>query len=494
VVQIGAQLIAPLWLAWGLAELAAKSLSARFGAKLITAAVTVVGGVVLITDPLNSSTAFTKSWPVASDHYQIIPRSLLSFVAGLVVLAAVVILLVALVRLRTDDEGVNRLIAIVPAAVAAVALFGLRFNLSSSEVYPALCAICAMLTAFAGIKAAKIQVAGEEFDDEPYDEPPAYPEMERPEREQRSEMERRPRSPAAAQSGRPPWRDATGPDQGSWRDPTGGGQGTQRSTSPPWRDTVSTTQSNDKFDAAHAGQAENGDQQDFRDDDWYRLDRGNQANNANQANGGYHPNGGHPSDGGYGVNGLRRGDRKTRPDDGYEPSRDMQRDDATGRGPDAGRTGVWQPRTLGTDAALAAAPETFRPESPHGGSNGMIGDESATQRLYGLIAIYTLAEGCEEEFDALAEKVVAEVRASEPDALVYAVHSVPNAPMQRIFYEVYRDRTAYEEHKRHVYIQRFDVERGPYVLATNVIELGTQQAKLSPLPGLSQLLYRSSGG
>src|SRR5579859_4430326 len=235
-VQIGSQLIAPLWLAWGLAELAAKSASARFGAKLVTAAVTVVGGVVLVTDPLNSSTAFTKSWPAASDHYQIIPRSLLSFAAGLVVLTAVVILLAGLVRVRTDTGGASRLIAIAPAAVAAVALFGLRFSLSSSEVYPALCAICAMLTAFAGIKAAKIEAAGEQFDDEPYDEPRSYrPEPERlPELERLPEPGRRPRSPAATPPGGPPWQDAPGPDQGSWRDPTGGGQGTQRSVSPPW--------------------------------------------------------------------------------------------------------------------------------------------------------------------------------------------------------------------------------------------------------------------
>ena len=89
--------------------------------------------------------------------------------------------------------------------------------------------------------------------------------------------------------------------------------------------------------------------------------------------------------------------------------------------------------------------------------------------------------------------MVEEVRASEPDALVYAVHSVPNAAMQRIFYEVYRDQTAYEEHKRHAYIKRFDEERAPFVLATNVIELGTQQAKLSPLPGLSQLFGPPAG-
>jgi quinol monooxygenase YgiN len=120
-------------------------------------------------------------------------------------------------------------------------------------------------------------------------------------------------------------------------------------------------------------------------------------------------------------------------------------------------------------------------------------DQEATQRLYGLIAIYTLAEGATADFDALAEEVVAEVRASEPDALVYAVHSVPNAEMQRIFYEVYRDRMAYEDHKRRPHIQRFEADRGPYVLATNVIELGMQQVKLSALPGLSQLFGGPAG-
>jgi hypothetical protein len=37
------------------------------------------------------------------------------------------------------------------------------------------------------------------------------------------------------------------------------------------------------------------------------------------------------------------------------------------------------------------------------------------------------------------------------------------------------------------------VDRSPYVLATNVIELGMQQAKLSALPGLPQLFGRPPG-
>ena len=53
--------------------------------------------------------------------------------------------------------------------------------------------------------------------------------------------------------------------------------------------------------------------------------------------------------------------------------------------------------------------------------------------------------------------------------------------MQRILYEVYRDRAAHAEHCE-AYVLRFEVDQRPYVLATNVIELGLQQAKVSPLP------------
>jgi quinol monooxygenase YgiN len=79
--------------------------------------------------------------------------------------------------------------------------------------------------------------------------------------------------------------------------------------------------------------------------------------------------------------------------------------------------------------------------------------------------------------------VVEKVKALEPDTLAYIVHGVPSAPMQRILYEVYRDEAAFEEHGRQPYIQEFEEERKPYILATNVIELGVRQAKLSPLGG-----------
>jgi hypothetical protein len=73
---------------------------------------------------------------------------------------------------------------------------------------------------------------------------------------------------------------------------------------------------------------------------------------------------------------------------------------------------------------------------------------------------------------------------------VYVIHLVPNAPMQRIFYEIYRERAAFDSHESQPYMQRFVAERRSCVLATNVIELRLKYAKVAPLanpqpPGLA---------
>ena len=65
---------------------------------------------------------------------------------------------------------------------------------------------------------------------------------------------------------------------------------------------------------------------------------------------------------------------------------------------------------------------------------------------------------------------------------MYVIHLVPNAPMQRIFYEIYRDRAAFDSHESRPYMQRFVAVRRSCVLATNVIELRLKYAKVAPLP------------
>ena len=101
--------------------------------------------------------------------------------------------------------------------------------------------------------------------------------------------------------------------------------------------------------------------------------------------------------------------------------------------------------------------------------------------LYGFISIFTLADDQGPNFDRLTQQMLAHVRENEPDTLIYVAHTVPNAPLQRIFYEVYRNRAAYDEHGRQPHVQRFRAERANCVLATNVIELKLEAAKITPV-------------
>jgi quinol monooxygenase YgiN len=108
---------------------------------------------------------------------------------------------------------------------------------------------------------------------------------------------------------------------------------------------------------------------------------------------------------------------------------------------------------------------------------------SAAARPYGRILIFTLLDDRVTEFDRLAEQTAEEVRIGEPGTLVYVIHLVPNAPLQRIFYEIYRDRAAFDRHESQPYMKRFVAHRRSCVLATNVIELRLKYAKVAPLPG-----------
>ena len=130
----------------------------------------------------------------------------------------------------------------------------------------------------------------------------------------------------------------------------------------------------------------------------------------------------------------------------------------------------------GADAAALAGAELGRQAGPGGSA------AATPARPYGRILIFTLLDDRVADFDRLAEQAAEEVRIGEPDTLVYVIHLVPNAPMQRIFYEIYRDRAAFDSHEAQPYMQRFVAERRSCVLATNVIELRLKYAKVAPLP------------
>jgi quinol monooxygenase YgiN len=131
----------------------------------------------------------------------------------------------------------------------------------------------------------------------------------------------------------------------------------------------------------------------------------------------------------------------------------------------------------GREAGPGHAPE-FTPID-----SGEIDDDSSpgTPRPYGRLSIYTLHEDKTREFDRLAERAAEGVRASEPDTLVYVIHIVPKAPMQRIIYEIYRDRGAFQSHERQPHIRQFAADRVSCVLATNIIDLRLKYAKVAAL-------------
>jgi len=129
-----------------------------------------------------------------------------------------------------------------------------------------------------------------------------------------------------------------------------------------------------------------------------------------------------------------------------------------------------------------------RPQAQSQGPPGAGGPAAAPARPYGRIQIFTLLDDRVADFDRLAEELAERVSAGEPDTLVYVIHLVPNAPMQRIIYEVYRDRAAFDSHESQPYVQRFAAERRSLVLATNVIELRLKYAKVAPFPAPQQAM------
>ncbi|HUN36725.1 MAG TPA: antibiotic biosynthesis monooxygenase [Trebonia sp.] len=117
---------------------------------------------------------------------------------------------------------------------------------------------------------------------------------------------------------------------------------------------------------------------------------------------------------------------------------------------------------------------------------GAIATTGASTRPYGRLSIFTLLDDRAAEFDRLAEQAAEGVSMHEPDTLVYVMHVVPKAPMQRIIYEIYRDHAAFENHQRQPHILDFEEGRRGCVLVTNIIDLRLKYAKVAPLQGATQ--------
>ena len=428
VIQLAAQLVAPVVLAWGLVELVARGPAARLGARLAAAALIVVIGVILATDPLAAG-PFSTAWPAAAGHYQLIPH--FALIALHLTVAVVTVTAVALCAARGRGQSARDQLLPGAAAAGAAVLFAvaLRFTLPA-PAYPALSVLSAGLAWFAVTRL----------------------------------------------DGRVP---------GVSRGGTGGTRA---------RDVPGRPRAGSHAGRAHgAGAAGRYGTADAEPD----FPPGRLSRSGFSADG---P--GRPGFPGEGPGSPGRGPGRSRfPAGGSDragfPAAEPVRPgssaaDFTGAGPPgtqrrAGVRPAYTPGVPGAEPVTGAIepPGTALSRQPVPGEPRPGGPGTdivrPAPRPHGLIAIFTLLEDKVAAFDRIAEEAAEQVRAQEPDTLVYVIHTVPKAPMQRIFYEIYRDRAAYERHEQQSYIKRFVAARRPYVLATNVIELRLKYAKISPL-------------
>jgi quinol monooxygenase YgiN len=436
-VQLGAELIAPLALTWALAEFTCKSLGARFAARLGLGALAVIGTVVLATDPL-SNASFSKVWPAASLHYQLIPNWVLEAVAVVTAFFAVVAVIVVGVRGRQSAGWRALFLAVAAVAVASVATDWLRATLPVSSAYPATCLAASVLAWFAAGRAATVRLE-------------------------------------SLRSGGYSWDEDTGSfiryhedDSGGFsHDDTGGfGRGRDGTDGRGWyADTGGFRGGPDDTGGFRRDPADT----DFSG--WFRPGVDTGGINKDAIDRAINRGAGDTGHGGYGV---------------ISPDPDRA---SRGRNGTTGHSSVAYVET-GDVLPVVDGDGYPAPQPP----------AEDTSRLYGQIAIYTLLDESAEDFERLASEVVEQVRTREPDTLVYVMHGVPAAPLQRILYAVYRDEAAFDEHERQPYIRQFEEEREPYVLATNVIELGVKQAKFVPPGGPKRVSRarkarpRSNGG
>jgi quinol monooxygenase YgiN len=111
---------------------------------------------------------------------------------------------------------------------------------------------------------------------------------------------------------------------------------------------------------------------------------------------------------------------------------------------------------------------------------------------FALVVRFTVRPGCEADFDQLVARTAGGIRAHEPETLVYACHQVKGTPRERIFYELYRDRAAFNDHEAQPHTRRFLTEREPLLESTQVDFLVLSDGKL--LVAQSSLQLSSGSG
>ncbi len=98
--------------------------------------------------------------------------------------------------------------------------------------------------------------------------------------------------------------------------------------------------------------------------------------------------------------------------------------------------------------------------------------------MFGLCVRFTCKDqAAAEAYDRLVAETIDAIKTGEPGTLVYASHTVEGQPLVRVFYELYRDRDAFEAHEAAPHTRRYLTERDQYLASTEVDWLTLQTGK-----------------
>jgi quinol monooxygenase YgiN len=101
----------------------------------------------------------------------------------------------------------------------------------------------------------------------------------------------------------------------------------------------------------------------------------------------------------------------------------------------------------------------------------------------GLVVRFQIKTGHEEQFDELVVATLVGIRDREPGTLVYTSHAPDGEPGVRVFYELYRDRAAFEAHEAQEHVRRFLSARDQHVESFTVDFLSLVDGKAGGLGG-----------
>ncbi|GAB3902060.1 putative quinol monooxygenase [Microbispora bryophytorum] len=100
--------------------------------------------------------------------------------------------------------------------------------------------------------------------------------------------------------------------------------------------------------------------------------------------------------------------------------------------------------------------------------------------MFGLVVRFTCKdEATAETFDQLIGETIEGIKAHEPGTLVYTVHKVDGEPLLRIFYELYRDRAAFDAHEEQEHTKRFFGARDDLISGFEIDWLDLQVGKVT---------------